>query len=116
MPYKSLDIVCIVCYNNNCKRDGPQGGKVEQMEKMDLYVLICDRAEKYGYDGDRMTLMMDLQSADNAFQLRLEELLNADAFDFIHDLHGIINNIDRSVYPATNFGLFVPRFAGHKEV
>lgn len=75
----------------------------------ELYVKIADRAEKQGYDGDRLSLLMDIESADKHFGLDLEGLLNADNSNFNHDITGIINNIDRSTYPATNFNFFVPR-------
>lgn len=39
-------------------------------------------------------------------------MLKADKFNFAHDLWGITKNIIRDEFPATNFGLFVPRFAG----
>lgn len=81
-------------------------------ERMELYVKICERAERMGYDGERHTLFMDLESADKKFNLRLEEMLDADAENFVHDIQGIIDNIVRDTFPATDFGLFVPRFAG----
>ena len=46
-------------------------------ERFELYVKICKRAERMGYDGQRHTLLMDLESADKQFNLRLEEMLNA---------------------------------------
>lgn len=34
-------------------------------------------------------------------------------FNFAHDFYGIVNNINREKgFPATDFGFFVPRFAG----
>lgn len=87
--------------------------KREVIEKLELITKICERAESFGYNGDRMTLMMDLESADKKFNLRLKELLIAEPNLFVHDIHGIITHIDRSVYPATDFGLFVPRYAGN---
>ena len=86
--------------------------KQEAIEKLELITKICERAERFGYNGDRTTLMMDLESADKKFNLRLEELLTTEPHHFCHDINGIINHIDRSVYPATDFGLFVPRCAG----
>ena len=81
-------------------------------EKMMTYVKIAQRAEEMNlYKGQRMTLLMDIESADETFNLRLEELLNADDFNFAHDIVGIVNNINRSEFPAKDFGLFVPRFA-----
>ena len=77
-----------------------------------LYVSIAERAEKDGlYSGDRQSLLMDIESADEKFHLRLEDWLKADAFNFAHDLFGIMNNIVRDTFPATDFGFFLPRFA-----
>ena len=76
------------------------------------YVEIAERAENEGlYDGERISLLMDIESADKKFNLRLDEWLAADKFNFAHDLYGIMNNILRDKFPATDFGFFVPRFA-----
>ena len=86
--------------------------KDDVRERLQKYVQIAERAEKSGiYNGDRQSLIMDLESADKKFMLRLDELLNADDFNFAHDIIGIVNHIDRSTYPAQNFNCFVPRFA-----
>ena len=86
---------------------------MKNKERFMMYVEIAKRAEEMElYNGERMTLLMDLESADNVFNLRLENLLNADAFNFAHDIVGIMNNINRSEFPAKDFGLFVPRFSG----
>jgi hypothetical protein len=82
-------------------------------ERYGKYIAIAERAEKEGlYSGERINLLMDIESADKKFNLRLDELLNADKFNFEHDLFGIMDNIVRESFPATDFGLFVPRFAG----
>lgn len=74
------------------------------------YVKIAQRAEGMGiYKGERINLLMDIENADKAFNLRLEELLNTDDANFVHDVIGIVNNIDRS--NPTDFNFFVPRFA-----
>lgn len=81
-------------------------------ERHEKYVEIAKRAEKDAlYDGERINLIMDIESADLKFGLRLDDLLNADKFNFAHDICGIINNINRTEYPTTDFGSFVPRFA-----
>lgn len=81
-------------------------------EKFMTYVKIAQRAEEMGiYNGNRMSLLMDLESADEMFNLRLDDFLNADNFNFAHDVVGIVNNINRNEFPAKDFGLFVPRFA-----
>lgn len=61
--------------------------------------------------GDRIDALMDIESADMVFHLKLDELLKADDLNFKHDFCGIQNNI-RGTFPARDFGLFVPRFAG----
>lgn len=80
-------------------------------ERFMMYVKVAERAEEMEiYNGERFTLLMDLEHADNAFNLRLEDLLNADNFNFAHDVVGIVNNINRE---TKDFGLFVPRYAGN---
>ncbi len=76
------------------------------------YVEVCERAEaKYpSIKKHRITNLMDIESADEQFKLRLDEWIKADDLDFYHDFLGIIRESDRSTFPAT-FGLFVPRFA-----
>ena len=86
---------------------------MKNKERFMMYVEIAKRTEEMGlYNGERMNLLMDLESADNQFNLRLEDLLKADDFNFAHDVVGIMNNINRTEFPATDFGLFVPRFSG----
>ena len=80
-------------------------------DKMRMYVSICERAEKQGYKGERISLIMDIESADNVFNLRLDDWLNSDDANFAHDINGIISNIERTTFPATEFGFFVPRFS-----
>lgn len=85
---------------------------MKDKERFMMYVKIAERAEKMGiYDGERITLLMDIENADNIFNMRLEDWLNADNFNFAHDVVGIVNNIDRSKYPA-EIHRFLPRFAG----
>ena len=85
---------------------------MKDKERFLMYVKICERAEKMGiYHGERHTLLMDIESADNAFNMRLEDWLKADNFNFAHDIVGIVNNIDRSNFPG-EFSRFLPRFAG----
>lgn len=88
-------------------------GGNQMEEKMMKYGEICERAEKMGIQQcDREGSMMDIESADKKFNLRLDEWLKADDFNFAHDFYGIQDNIERGSFPATDFGLFVPRFAG----
>ena len=89
-------------------------------ERFLKFVKICERAEeKFGKTvinnryGERFNRMMDLQSADEIFNLRIDEFLVANDEDFYHDVFGIWTESNRETYPCT-FGLFVPRFAKGK--
>ena len=87
-------------------------------ERFIKLVAICERAEREyptitKWYGERVSRLMDLQSADKEFNLRLDEFLNADEENFAHDVFGIWRESNRETYPCT-FGLFVPRFAGEK--
>ena len=83
---------------------------MKDKERFLMYVKIAERAEQMGiYHGERFSLLMDIENADNTFNIRLEDWLKADNFNFSHDVVGIVNNIDRRT--PVNFGLFVPRFA-----
>lgn len=58
---------------------------------------------------DKMSLIMDLECCMNLFELRLEEFLNADDFNFAHDIVGIQKNLNRETKKMNNY--FLPRFA-----
>ena len=77
-----------------------------------MYVEIAKRAENLGiYSGNRFPLLMDIEYADKAFNLHLEDWLNADDINFTHDLIGIVSNINRR--NPTDFNFFLPRFASN---
>jgi hypothetical protein len=79
-------------------------------ERFEILLVIAKRAEAMGINvGGRLTLLMDLENADNEFTLRLEELLSAENSDFTHDIVGIQRHINRETGKIENF--FVPRFA-----
>lgn len=88
--------------------------KAEKREKLEKYNKIIRRAIEEGIEVKSiMTAMMDVESADMKFNMKLDEWLKADDFNFAHDFIGIQRNINRgSGYPATDFNGFVPRFAG----
>ena len=69
--------------------------------------LIADRAvEMFGCD--KLTIIMDLHYCiEGGCNLDLDKLLNADNFNFSHDIAGIHNNLDRETYQLNNF--FLPR-------
>ena len=48
-------------------------------------------------------------------QIKIWKKVEADKFNFAHDFIGIQENIVRGRFPATDFGYFVPRFAGRSE-
>lgn len=84
-------------------------------KRYEMFRKIQKRASEMGLTkGDApISTFMDLESADLMFKLRLEEMLAASDVDFAHDFCGIRDNINRSgSFPITDFGLFVPRFAG----
>ena len=79
---------------------------------------IVDRAQSLGlYKDNRTTAYLDVQNAAKHFNMRLEEWLNADDFNFTHDIVGIYKAINRIAYPAdfSNDPWFLPRFAGKEE-
>lgn len=85
----------------------------EQVQKWKLYDKIVARAEAQmgrKYAGlSRLSLLMDIELADQKFHLRLKDWLESDELNFTHDWNGIHNHIDRQkkVFDKT----FVPRFA-----
>lgn len=84
-------------------------------ERYQQYVDICDRAKQLGFAGGRsgrMGVLMDIESADRKFHMDLDAWLASDDYDFLHEFTGIQLNVNRADgFPATDFGLFVPRFA-----
>ena len=58
---------------------------------------------------DRFSLIMDIECADEIFYLRLDDFLNAENFDFVHDIYGIQNNLNRQKRMMEN--CFLPRFS-----
>ena len=89
--------------------------KGEERRRYLTYAAIMGRATVLGLmeETEATERMMDIESADKKFHLRLNDWLNADDFSFMHDFYGIRNNIDRkNGFPANDFGFFVPRFAG----
>ena len=74
---------------------------------------IAERAQALNIaQGDKITQMMDIDHAADQFKLRLEEMVEADDFNFAHDFIGIQNTMNRETGKVE--GLFVPRFAGHR--
>lgn len=86
-------------------------------EEINLCDKIATRAQSFGlYEGNRITAFLDVQNAAMYFNMRLEEWLNADDFNFLHDIIGIYKAINRVAHPVdfSNDSWFVPRFAGRE--
>lgn len=83
-----------------------------EKELIERIYLRAKKMEIIHPQDDKTDILMDITSAYLYFNMRLEDWLNADDFNFIHDFVGISNNIARDNYPCENFGFFVPRFAG----
>lgn len=82
-------------------------------EEYGLIIKIVERAEDLGIMQERvslpkLTLLMDIENVHNDKPLNLEGLLNADNFNFAHDICGIQNNINRITKRIDNY--FLPRF------
>ncbi len=70
-------------------------------------------AKEQGADYDHMPAMMDVEACHcNGMPLKLQELLDADNFNFSHDVFGIANHINRETGKIERF--FVPRFYDSK--
>ena len=88
----------------------------KKKERNRKYGAICARAKAMGImQGDAISAIMDIESADRKFNLRLDDFLGADNSNFAHDFIRIQGNIVRGNFPATDIGDFVPRFAGRSE-
>ena len=79
-------------------------------EDQELIIKIAEKAVDLGLTDDVVTIAMDITVANSVFNLRLKQLLNADDFNFVHDIKGIENNVNRTTYEFE--GSFIPRFAG----
>lgn len=83
-------------------------------EKFFEYGLIVKRAEEMmgkEYTGmTRLSLIMDIELADEIFHLRLEDWYRSDELNFVHDWNGIHSHINRQT--KTFDETFIPRFIG----
>jgi hypothetical protein len=83
----------------------------------DLMIKIADRLanlslefKEKGAAYKTTDLLMDLDATNsNGCPLDFQKLLDAEDFDFIHDIFGICNNIDRRTGELTN--CFLPQCA-----
>lgn len=83
-------------------------------QEMLLISLIADRALKMAvkYDcpyEDKLSAVLDIEYAHKQVPMRLRELLEADDFNFSHDVFGIRRHMNRDKCKLE--GSFLPRFA-----
>ena len=78
-------------------------------EDIDVIDRIVKRARKHGINREVIYLHMDLCAAHITCPLKLEELLEANTFDFVHDVVGIVNHLNRETGELED--CFVPRYA-----
>ena len=89
-------------------------GLVKTKEEMQLISKIVDRAfetEMQALYGSKIDMFMDIENVHNDCHLNLKRLLEADKFNFFHDVVGIYNNLNRKTKKLEN--CFVPRFTSN---
>lgn len=85
------------------------------MSKFDKEIIkiigkIADRAVAINPNYDKTTVVMDLLVLyENGVEMRWEEFLNAPVFDFMHDINGINQHLNRNTYKLEH--CFWPRYA-----
>ena len=65
------------------------------MKTTTVYEEIIERAKEMQIiqmEEDLLGIMMDLESADETFHVRWDDLLAADDFNFVHDVCGMISH------------------------
>lgn len=68
---------------------------------------------KAGHTVDGLSLLMDVTATHaNGCPLKLAELADADDFNFVHDIGGIVRHLDRET--GRLGGCFLPRFHASK--
>lgn len=79
-------------------------------EDRELILAIVKRAKKFDEKIDVVSLQMDIVATHNHIQpLRLEEWLNSDDFNFLHDVAGIMNHLNRETVELER--CWYPRFS-----
>lgn len=86
-------------------------GRMIDQEKVDLIIEIVNRAweSMKNHYTDKLDMMLDMEFANRDCPLKLQELLDADEFNFWHDILGIYKNLNRQTKKLEN--CFVPRYA-----
>jgi len=80
------------------------------LDEYELAVAIAIRAKEALPPVDVHSLQMDIIATHvSGCRLKLKKLLGAESSDFLHDVVGIINHLDRESGKLTN--CFLPRYA-----
>ena len=74
-----------------------------------IVIGIADRAISAGIYKNRLDADMDISAVHATCPLRLMDLLEADQFNFAHDMYGIHRHLNRQTGELDD--LFLPRFA-----
>lgn len=81
-------------------------------EEIDLISKIANRAVKNFHIQDKMNLTMDISATHlNGTPLDLQKFLDFDDSNFMHDIYGIMDNINRRTGELDN--CFLPRCSKH---
>lgn len=78
-----------------------------EKKRYELIGKICDRANKNFAVKDRLSLFMDIDTAQQDCKLNLNILLDFNDENFNHDIVGISNNLNRETKKLDN--CFLPR-------
>lgn len=80
-------------------------------KNVDLIIEIVDRAweSMKSHYTDKLDMMLDMEFANRDCPLKLQELLDAEEFNFWHDILGIYKNLNRKTKKLEN--CFMPRYA-----
>ena len=71
---------------------------------------IANRAVAFNPSYDKTVVVMDLLVIyETGVEMRWDELLNAPVFDFMHDINGINQHLNRNTYKLED--CFWPRYA-----
>ena len=83
---------------------------MSKKETIKIIGQITDRAVTINPSYDKTTVMMDLLALlETGVKMRWDELLNAPLFDFMHDINGINQHLNRNTYKLED--CFWPRYA-----
>ena len=83
---------------------------MSEKETIKVIGKIADRAVAFNPSYDKTVVVMDLLVLyDTGVKMRWEELLNAPALDFMHDINGVNQHLNRRTYKLEDG--FWPRYA-----